>query len=167
MEVRPAFVVRRLEPYDRPSVLALAGSLEQWFNAEGLGRMARDLESHRGHVAVRERALLGFVMWAAADEEVAELTWMGVVADLRHRGIGTALLSELVMEVRRAGYRSLVVSTVADSVDYAPYADTRRFYRSRGFADDHVDPLYWGSGDDRYDRLVLRLDLAKAGAPTP
>jgi len=111
--------------------------------------------------------LLGFVMWAPVDEVVAELTWMGVVADPHHCGIGTALLMELVAELRNAVHRSLLVSTVADSVDFAPYVYTRRFYRSRGFADDHIDPLYWGSGDDRYDRLVLRLDLSKAGASAP
>ncbi len=85
---------------------------------------------------------------------------MGVAKDLQHRGIGTAFLAAFVADLWSLGYRSLEVSTVADNVDYEPFARTRRFYRARGFVDARVDPLYWGSGGDRYDRLVLRRDLS-------
>jgi len=115
--------------------------------------------SHGGFVAVREDRVLGFVTWAPSDDETANLTWMGVAEDLQRTGIGRALVKALVRDLRARGVHTLEVSTVADSVDYEPYAQTRHFYRAMGFVDHRVDPKYYGTGDDRYDRLVLRLAL--------
>jgi GNAT superfamily N-acetyltransferase len=152
---------------DAPSVLALARTLEDWFNPQGLVQMGRDLPSQGGYVAARGEVLLGFVAWSPVDRECAELSWMGVAEDEQRKGVGTALLSALVAELRVAGYRCVEVSTVADTVPYEPYAITRRFYRARGFSDHRVDRGYWGEGDDRYDRLVLRLSLSpEREAPT-
>ena len=156
---RSPYALRPLGREDGPAVLSLARSLGKWFNAAGLAQMARDLTSHRGYVAVRGDRLLGFATWTRVDEETADLSWMGIAEDAQHQGIGTALLSLLSLDMREYGFRHLTVSTVADSVDYEPYAATRRFYRARGFADYRIDPGYWGEADDRYDRLVLRLDL--------
>ena len=159
MAVSAPFIVRPLRPSDAGPVLDLARSLSQWFDSEGLARIARDLASHGGFVAVRGDRLVGFVTWTPLDAEVAELSWMGVAEDLQHQGIGTTLLAALVASLRSPGFRFLEVSTVADNVDYEPYVETRRFYRARGFVDFRVDARYWGSGDDRYDRLLLRRDL--------
>ena len=144
---------------DHAAILDIARRLSMWFTAEGLDEIRRDLPSHRGFVAVREGIVVGFATWNQLDAEVANLSWMGVEEAQRRRGIGTDLLAAVVDEVRRGGFRQLEVSTVADSVDYAPYADTRRFYRARGFHDYRVDIGYFGPPDDRYDRLLLRLDL--------
>ncbi len=153
------FVVRPIALGDPPSILSLAKALGKWFNEPGLAQMARDLEHQGGYVAVREADLLGFVMWTPADRDTAELSWMGVAEASQHQGIGTVLLGMLGLEVRTRGWRYLVVSTVADSMEYEPYAQTRRFYRARGFVDYRTDSGYWGEGAGRYDRLVLRLDL--------
>jgi ribosomal protein S18 acetylase RimI-like enzyme len=160
MAVTPPFVVRRLHPEDAAAVQELARGLGKWFDAEGLARIARDLGAHAGYVAVQGGRVVGFVTWTPVSADTAELSWMGVEVDLQHHGIGTALLAVLVADLGSSGFHSLEVSTVADSVDYEPYAETRRFYRSRGFADFRVDPRYWGSGEDRYDRLVLRRELS-------
>jgi len=121
--------------------------------------MARDLDSHQGYVAVRGGRLLGFVTWTRIDETLAELSWIGVAEDVQHEGIGTALLVALTSRLRRDGFHELAVSTIADSFDFEPFAETRRFYRARGFKDYRVDPRYWAEDGARYDRLVLRLHL--------
>ena len=157
----PPFVVRRLQPGDAASVRDLASHLDRWFNAEGLDRMACDLMSHSGFVAMQGSRLLGFILWTPVNAEIAELSWMGVSQDLHHRGIGTVLLAALVADLAASGFRTLEVATVADNVSYEPYAETRRFYRARGFTDFRVDARLWGSGDERYDRLVLRRDLVR------
>lgn len=161
-----AFAVRPLEAADAPAILALAGSLHKWFTAEGLAEIERDLASHAGYVAVRDDRLLGFITWNPLEAEVANLSWMGVAEGLRHEGIGTALLAALITVLRERGYGWLEVSTVADSVDYVPYAETRRFYRRRGFVDYRIDEKYFGPRDNRYDRLLLRLALTPS-VPAP
>jgi GNAT superfamily N-acetyltransferase len=140
-------------------VRSLAATLDEWFNAEGLENMARDLGTHAGFVAVRGPVMVGFITWRPVSERVADLSWMGVAASEHRRGIGRALLRALVGDLRARGVRRLEVSTVADSVDYEPYVGTRGFYRAMGFADARVDPLFFGSGDDRYDRLVMALEI--------
>lgn len=152
--------IRRIQEGDAPAMLLLARSLDKWFNAEGLAQMARDLAGHEGYVAVRGERILGFITWAPAGEGVANLSWMGVDEREQRSGIGRALLRALVADLRAAGLRVLEVSTVADTVDYPPYAATRAFYRAEGFADHRLDEKYFGTGEDRYDRLLLRLDLA-------
>lgn len=138
----------------------LARGLPEWFDPDGQARIAADVRTQRGFVAAHGQRLVGFILWRPLGPEAADLSWMGVAKDLQRRGIGTALLAALVADLPSVGFRSLEVSTVADHVDHEPYARTRRFYRARGFADARVDPLYRGSGDDRYDRLVLRRDLS-------
>ncbi len=153
------FTIRPIAPTDAAHILDLARSLGKWFNEEGLRQIERDVQSHRGFFALGENRTLGFAMWDRIDSKTANLSWIGVAEDVHRSGIGRAVLASVVADLRRKGYRRLEVSTVADSVDYEPYVRTRRFYRAMGFKDHRVDPKYFGEGDDRYDRLVLRLDL--------
>ncbi len=159
MAMSRPFVLRPIQEGDVPAILLLARTLDKWFNPEGLRKMAHDLAVQGGFVAVRAERILGFVTWEPLDERLAELTWMGVAEAEQRAGLGRALLAALVEELRRLRFRELEASTVADSVDYEPYADTRRFYRAMGFVDHHVDPQFWGEGEDKYDRLVLRRSL--------
>ncbi len=159
MAMRPPFVVRPLRIEDADAVRTLAGSLGKWFDAEGRRRIARDVSVRPGFVAEEGGRLVGFLLWTPHDREGADLSWMGVAEDRQHRGIGSALLAALVADLVSRKVRFLEVSTVADNVEYEPYAETRRFYRARRFSDFRVDPKYWGSGDVRYDRLVLRRSL--------
>jgi ribosomal protein S18 acetylase RimI-like enzyme len=154
--------VRPMGPEDAAGVLDLARTLGDWFNEQGLEEMARDLMSHPGYLAVRGGRVLGFVTWNAVDGETANLSWMGVAEPHHRSGIGRTLVDVLVTDLRHRGYRFLDVSTVADSLDYEPYVRTRAFYRAMGFRDHRIDPRFFGSGDDRYDRLLMRLDLRKA-----
>ena len=154
-----AFSIRSLERADAAGVQDLAKRLDKWFNAEGLAQMSRDLETHPGLVAQADGRILGFVTWSASDSETANLSWMGVVEERRRSGIGRALLAAMMPRLRAEGFLTLEVSTVADSVDYVPYAETRAFYRAMGFVDFRVDHGFYGDASDPYDRLVLRRDV--------
>lgn len=162
MAVSPPVLIRPLRSQDAEAVRELVGRLGAWFDAEGRARIGRDLGTQAGFVAAQGPRIVGFILWARIDAAVADLTWMGVAEPMQRRGVGTALLAALVTNLRSSGFHALEVSTVADNVEYEPYDRTRRFYRARGFADHRIDPGYWGSGEDRYDRLVLRRDLAIA-----
>jgi len=153
--------IRPIQRADVPRILLLAERLGEWFTPEGLAQMAHDLEHPQGYVAVQGDRVLGFVTWSPVDESTATLSWIGVAPDHRRRGIGRSLLAALVECLRDKGIRSLEVDTVADNVEYEPYAETRRFYRAMGFQDVRVDEKFWGEGNDRYDRLVMRKDLTR------
>ena len=162
MAMRPPWVVRPSEPGDSPAILALAENLKKWFTPQAHQTIGRELSTHGGYVAVRDARVLGFLMWTPSQEAgVARLSWIGVAEVERHLGIGTSLLAALVASLKANGFRYLDVDTVADNVDYEPYAETRRFYRACGFVGYRVDPKHYGEGEERYDRLVLRLDLTR------
>ena len=156
---RARVAIRPKAPSDDPSVLDLARSLPKWFTEQGVREIAEDVKTHRGFVAVSGGEVVGFVTWAETGPGIANLSWMAVRESLRHTGIGTRLLAALEKELPPQGYRILEVSTVADSVEYAPYSETRRFYRSRGFVEHRLDAKFFGEGEDRYDRLFLRKTL--------
>lgn len=154
--------IRLATAADVDAMLAVARSLPQWFNEGGLAEMARDFPMHHGAVALdAEGEVVGFVTWAPSpftpEPGLVELTWLGVAPGLRGRGLGRRLLAFLCEACRAAGVHTVQVSTVADSVAYEPYAQTRAFYRACGFADFRVDPGYY-DGDDR---LLLRLAVTE------
>lgn len=158
--MRRAWTIRAIEASDALSILQVARGLDKWINPQGLRQIEADLRSHSGYVAASENRVVGFILWTPLDKEVAELSWIGVAEEAQRLGIGTVLLTAALADLQREGYRYLEVSTVADTVDYAPYAETRHFYRSHGFVDYRVDKGYYGEGEDRYDRLVLRRNVS-------
>jgi len=148
-------VVRDLRADDADPLHALAAALPDWFDAPGLARMRTDLAAQEGLVAERDGALAGFVLYLVTGE-AAEITWMAVARALHRRGIGSALCGALEGRLRDRRVAAVEVSTLAETIDYAPYEATRAFYRRRGFEPVRVDPAHWGPGNDR---LLLRKRL--------
>jgi len=156
--------VRDASPSDYEGMLAVARSLPEWFNEQGLMEMARDFKTHHGLVAVLSSGatedVVGFAAWRLSPREpeagLVELTWLGVAPQLQGLGVGRRLVEALVDRCRQIGVSAIEVSTLADSVDYAPYNGTRTFYRRLGFKDWRVDADFYGPGDDR---LLLRKEL--------
>lgn len=149
---------------DYEAMLAVARSLPEWFNEQGLREMARDFGTHQGLVAVdnsgASEEVVGFATWLrspdAPEPRLAEITWLGVTPAFQGRGLGRRLGEALEGRCRQVGVSVLQVSTLADTVDYAPYAGTRAFYRRLGFKDWRVDAAFYGPDADR---LVLRKEL--------
>lgn len=159
-----SWFIRLAIPADTAAMLAVAKMLPEWFTAKGLEEMARDFQNHGAIVAVvqgegREQ-VVGFVTWAPSphtpEPGLVEMTWLGVSPRWHGRGIGRCLVLALEDVCRNARASVIQVSTLADSVDYAPYARTRAFYRRLGFKDWRVDPGYYVDGGDR---LLLRKTL--------
>ena len=137
----------------------MAKLLPQWFTELGIQQIARDLQTQNGLVTLEGKNIAGFVTYAiTVDETVAELTWIAVHPNLHRKGIGRSLVEALEEVVVGLGVSALEVSTVADSVEYEPYARTRTFYHALGFSDVRVDRGWYPSGDDR---LLLRKVLAE------
>ena len=86
------------------------------------------------------------------------MTWIAVHPEFHRKGIGRCLVKALEKVLVRLGVSALEVSTVADSVEYEPYAGTRSFYHALGLSDVQVDRKWYPSGDDR---LLLRKPLTK------
>jgi ribosomal-protein-alanine N-acetyltransferase len=95
-------------------------------------------------------ALLGWAgLRVLADE--AEVLTIGVVPDARRRGIGAALLDELLGEARRRSARVVFLDVRVDN------DDAQRIYIRSGFAAVGVRRGYYDNG--RTDSLTMSLTL--------
>jgi len=108
---------------------------------------------------LEDENIAGFVTYViAVDEMAAELTWIAVHPNYHRKGIGRCLVEALKEVLVSLDVSAIEVSTVADSVEYEPYARTRSFYHALGFSDVRVDIGWYPSGDDR---LLLRKLLTE------
>ena len=147
--------VREISPEDYPGVNSIARSLNPtWFTESALEEIANALRHDHGFVAMQNEKQIGFVMYRLNDDnETADLTWMGVRPDFQRKGVGRRLVEAVEQALGKKGIHRIEVFTVAATVDYEPYALTRRFYHAMGFSDVSIEPKGFPSGDDK---LLLR-----------
>ena len=111
--------------------------LPDFFSYEpGLADCAKAVRSQSGWVAEESGRLAGFATWVERTTETAEVTWMAVDRNMRHGGIGTAIIEALCEDLRARGYKLALAMTSARPKDDAiedTYGPTRRFWAARGF----------------------------------
>ncbi len=142
-------VIKGSEAHVAPC-MEVARSLRTHFDLRALERMPDDLRSQDLYVAQGDEGeVIGFISLLMDQGGVAEIAWMGVMPELQGMGVGTSLLNTAVDHLVQAGVSTLMVRTLADTVDYEPYEGTRAFYRSRGFhLEEVIDPYPgWAPGN--------------------
>jgi GNAT superfamily N-acetyltransferase len=133
-----AIVVRPLAPTDAPTCDEIILSLPEFFGHEG-GRAdcAAAVRSQAGWVAEADGRVIGFATWQQRTSVTAEVTWMAVHRDHRHRGTGTAIIEAVALDLIDHGYKMALVMTSAASKQPGDepdtYEATRRLWIARGF----------------------------------
>ena len=126
--------IRPIQDKDIEDVLQVAQALPEWFDADARERaIPLDLRFQDGYVAEEKGRILGFITLYVAEGRV-QIGWMGVLPEFHGLGIGGRLISAAEDYCRERGIQELATYTLGDSVDYAPYADTREFYFAQGFS---------------------------------
>lgn len=138
-------MIRPLSRDDADRCEAIIRGLPAWFGLEeGIVEARGYLDTQKGFVAEEGGEVIGFLTYAAAFRESAEITWMAVATGAHRRGVGRALTEALVSNARAEGRELLLVKTLAESHPSPEYAATRAFYRSMGFLPLDVLPDLWG-----------------------
>ncbi|WP_426996522.1 ribosomal protein S18-alanine N-acetyltransferase [Pseudarthrobacter sp. N5] len=83
-------------------------------------------------------------------EPIADIQTIAVVPEFEGKGVGSALLTELISESRRRGAADVLLEVRADN----PRA--QQLYLRFGFEQIHVRPRYYRDG---VDALIMRLQL--------
>ena len=129
--------VRPLEPADAETCDAIMGTLPDWFSYEpGLADCAQAVRTQSGWVAADGDTVLGFATWVERTPATAEITWMAVERGRRNKGVGTAIIERLAEDLAARGYHlALALTSAASKEPSGPdtYAETRAFWRARGF----------------------------------
>lgn len=111
----------------------------------------------------------GVSFWTVLGEVIAAalivfglplMCWMGVLPTAHRKGIGRALISELIQDFKSQGITSIYVSTLGDTVEYPPYAETRAFYRAVGFSD--FKRLQHPDNPECEEELILKMEAPQS-----
>jgi len=128
-------MIREATATDHSGILRVAQNLEGWFDEHARQiAIPMDIRYQDVFVAVASGDVLGFVSLYVADGRL-NIGWLGVRRSHHRRGIGSLLLKKVEEHARMMGIPELAVMTLGDSVDYAPYEQTRSFYKKQGFVE--------------------------------
>ena len=134
--------VRPAVPDDADACVAVLRALPEYFTANTHAEVRGAVGSHPGWVATEADGVVGFVVVERRFPRSAEITFAAVRPDRRGRGIGTALVVEVLAALARDGVAVVEVKTLDASAGYEPYIATRAFWERRGFVQiDCIDPL--------------------------
>ncbi|BCT77002.1 ribosomal-protein-alanine acetyltransferase [Sinomonas cyclohexanicum] len=156
----PGVVLRDMTEADVPAVHALERALfpidawpEQMFRDE-----LSQPETRRYYVAEEAgpqgRRIIAYAGLMCV-EPIADVQTIAVVPEREGRGIGSAVLTELIAEARRRRAADVLLEVRADN----PRA--QELYRRFGFTHIHTRRRYYRDG---VDALIMQLPLAAAGA---
>lgn len=114
-------------------------------------------------VAIVNRLEVGLLALVRHTGFAAEIDVTAVKPDHHRRGIGRGMLDRAEALLARDGVEYLQVKTLADTVEYEPYARTRAFYAACGFRPLQVCPDLWDPENPAL-QLVKRLQSSQADA---
>jgi ribosomal-protein-alanine N-acetyltransferase len=120
--------------------------------------MAELLATPAGHGLILELdgADAGIALWRTMADE-AEVLTLAVASACRRRGVGAALLGEVIRQTRRHGAQRLFLEV---GVDNPP---ARALYLQAGFTEVGRRLAYYQRPTGFADALVLRLTLTRGG----
>lgn len=151
MTTEPGIRIRTAGEADLDAVMALeqaAFPASAWERAT----MRAEIASEWGRYVIAvdgEGAALGYAGLRAVGVE-GDVQTIAVAESARGRGIGRALLAELLAEAERRGVRELFLEVRADN------AAARALYESVGFREIGVRPRYYQPED--VDAVVMKRD---------
>jgi ribosomal protein S18 acetylase RimI-like enzyme len=123
---------------------AVLRSLPRWFGIEdALLMYAADSARYPTFAATQAGTIAGFLTLQEHFADAWEIHCVAVHADFRNQGLGTKLLVHAERWLNERGVKYLQVKTVAHTSKSAEYAQTREFYKARGFAPLEIFPTLW------------------------
>ena len=156
-ELPAGVMLRDMTEADVPAVHALETALfpiDAWPKQMFRDELAQP-ETRRYYVAQGPAGEIVAYAGLMCVEPIADVQTIAVVPEFEGRGIGSALLTELIAEARRRGAADVLLEVRADN----PRAQA--LYRRFGFRQIHVRRRYYRDG---VDALIMQLALAPVGA---
>jgi ribosomal protein S18 acetylase RimI-like enzyme len=148
--------LREMTPSDHEAVFALARTLAAWWQPIDQMTLAMDVREHYGMVAEDENGeMVSFLTYRLEKSDVAELTWLGVRAELRSQRIGSIMLDWLETTMAEKGIDAIELSTVPPDHEET-FAPTFAFYKQRGYRIMRRENHFYAFGRPR---VLLRKDL--------
>lgn len=125
---------------DIPAVVSIVRNLPDYFGADVPGEVEHDAAVHDAWVLAEGAAVVGFVVVERKGQGAAEIRWIAIDPARRGRGLGSALLDEVLRRVGEEGVGLVEAKTLDRSAGSAAHEATRSFWERNGFVQvDTVD----------------------------
>ncbi len=147
--------IRKMKSSDHAEIIKIAKSLSQWFTKDGVRQIRYAIKRQPGLAAVEKSKVIGFLTYRTW-KHTALMTWIGVSPEKRRKGIGAALVKGMEKIMKKKGVEKIQVSTLARTVRYKPYEETRKFYEKADFRLLRIDKGFYPQGGDR-EILVKKM----------
>lgn len=118
---------------DIPAVVSIVRKLSDYFSADVPGEVEHDASVHDAWVLAEGATVVGFVIVERRGPEAAEIRWMAIDPARRGRGLGSALLDEVLRRLGEEGVGLIEAKTLDRSAGSAPHEATRAFWERNGF----------------------------------
>ena len=156
----PDVTIKKMVPQLRKASHADAAHLSRLHNEsfENSGWTAEQIEGSlllpttHGYIASIDGDDIGFILCQITPDESEILTFC-LQPTYRRRGIGTALLNQQIMMVKKAGGNTLLLEVAADNLAAC------NLYEKAGFTVFGKRPAYYPRGNGWVDALLYRLDV--------
>ena len=109
--------------------------LPKWFgNKQALDEYVEKVKNLPFFAAFNDAdQCIGFFSVKIHYQHTGDIFVCGVHPEYQHNGVGKALYRAVENYFIQNGCKYAIVKTLSDTVDFEPYAQTRKFYRSIGF----------------------------------
>lgn len=129
--------VIEIQDYSKKSscTKAVLEKLPEWFgDKQALDEYAEKVKQFPYYAALNTAGeCIGFFSVKIHYQHTGDIFVCGVLPEYQHVGIGKALYHAAENYFVQKGCKYVIVKTLSDTVDFEPYARTRKFYRSVGF----------------------------------
>lgn len=153
--------VRKITENDVNRCNEIVEGLSDWFDENEIDEIKKKFRVTPTYVYEKDGLILGFVCVKEKYKSALELESFGVDVTRHGCGAGTKLLKYVENEL--ADGKVIVIKTLDDSSDCAPYIKTREFYEKNGFVKIEVISPYSGWTDDSpcaiYVKMSNRIEL--------
>jgi GNAT superfamily N-acetyltransferase len=128
--------------------LAIAKTLPEFFTQQGLNEIKKQLPDQMVYGAYDGEELIGCVSYKKINRQTIDIAWLFILEKYQGKGIGTELVEKTLAEEGQE-FAVCQVNTLAETVEDAGYALTRKFYEKLGFVPiEIIDPYPgWGPGN--------------------
>jgi ribosomal protein S18 acetylase RimI-like enzyme len=109
--------------------------LPEWFgNKQALDEYVQKVKEIPYYAALDiEGKCIGFFSIKIHYQHTGDIFVCGVLPERQHNGVGKALYHAVEKFLILNDCKYVIVKTLSDAVNFEPYAQTRRFYKSIGF----------------------------------
>ena len=147
-------VIRKTNEFEK--ALGIAKTLPEFFTQQGLDEIKVQLPDQAVYGAYDGEELIACISYKKVNDSTIDIAFLFMLETYHGKGIGTRLVEES-LAVEGGEFKVCQVNTLAETVEDAGYARTRKFYEKLGFIPIEIIHPYPGWGMENPCQIYVRF----------